>query len=79
MADDTGEWAPKTRDDWTGLFKDAFTGAQKQLQSEKEEEEAKRAAAEAASSTDKTGESGAGDANSGAKTKRSFADRLLGG
>jgi hypothetical protein len=71
-------WEPKTREDWTGLFKDAFKGANTELRSEQEEEEAKRLAAEAANapSNDKDGKGGNGDPGTG--KKRGFADRLLG-
>lgn len=74
------EWSPKTREDWTGLFSDAFKSAQDKLTSEREEREAKAAADAAASGGDKTGEGGNGDAGNGGTggKKRSFADRLLG-
>lgn len=78
MADDDS-WAPKTREDWQGLFKDSFKGAQTELQSEREEAEAKAAADAAASGGDKTGKGGNGDAGNGGTQRKSFAERLLGG
>jgi hypothetical protein len=68
------EWSPKSREDWTGLFSDAFETAQDRLRSKREEEEAKKAADDAASSTDATGKGGNGDA----PKRKSFAERLLG-
>lgn len=73
MTVNEGEWSPKTRDDWTGLFSDAFKSAQDKLRSEREEEEAKKAADDAASSTDQTGKGGKSDT-----PRKSFAERLLG-
>jgi hypothetical protein len=76
---DDQEWSPKTRDDWTGLFSDAFESAQERLTSKREEAEAKAAADAAASSADQTGKGGGSDANGGKGDKRkSFAERLLG-
>lgn len=75
--DEKDEWAPKTRDEWKGLFSDAFLDANARQRSADEEEAAKRAADEAASSNDKTGKGGDSDANGG-KKRRTFAERLLG-
>lgn len=68
MAD---EWAPKTRDDWVGLFADGVKNAITGIRSEDEEREAKRKAEE-----DKTGGNNGGNNDNG--KSRSFADRLLG-
>jgi hypothetical protein len=70
------EWAPKTRDDWKGLFSDAFETAQANLVSKREEAEAKAAAEAASQQEDKTGGKG-GDSDGGTKRK-SFGERLLG-
>jgi Sec-independent protein translocase protein TatA len=76
MAGEEGkdEWTPKTRDDWTGIFKDAFKNANNEMRSEQEEEAAKKAASEAAQSDDKSGKGGNGDA----PKRKSFGERLLG-
>lgn len=79
MAGESGdEWSPKTREDWTGLFTEAFKGALSQDRSEREEAEAKNAATDAknenTSGDNQTGEGGNGDASK----RTTFADRLLG-
>lgn len=71
------EWTPKSRDDWKGLFSDAFLDANAKQRSADAEEEAKRAADEKAHSDDKTGKGGDSDAGTG-KKRRTFAERLLG-
>lgn len=70
------EWTPKTREDWKGLFSDAFLDANGRQRSADAEEEAKRQADEKAQSEDKTGKGGNGDSGTG--KKRTFAERLLG-
>jgi len=73
MADEQ-EWSPKSREEWTGIFADAFESAQERLRSKREEEEAKKAADATAQSTDQTGKGGNGDTGK----RKSFAERLLG-
>jgi hypothetical protein len=73
------EWAPKTRDDWTGLFKDAFLGAMESDRSKQEEIAAKTAAEEAAKATEgSSGDDAIGEGGNGGAPKRGFAERLLG-
>jgi hypothetical protein len=65
MAED---WSPKTREDWQGLFSDAFKSGVKSYVSEREEEEAK-------SQGDKDKEK---EVDDDAKPRKSFGERLLG-
>ena len=70
----TDEWAPKTRDDWVGMFGEGYKKALSELRSEQEEADAKKAADETAQNNDKGGTSG----DRGSPARKSFADRLLG-
>lgn len=74
MADDKGSenWTPKTRDDWKGLFTDAFKEGLGGLLSEREEKDAKDQNDK--DSGDKEGADKDGKSGSG----KSFAERLLG-
>lgn len=74
MAEDKGDenWSPKTRDDWKGLFTDAFKDGMSGLLSDREEKEAK---GESEKGSEKEGNDKDGKSNGASK---SFAERLLG-
>lgn len=68
MSNETEEWAPKTREDWVGLFGDGFKTALTTIRSEKEEEDAKN----------QNNNNGKDSDDDSKPAKRSFADKLLG-
>lgn len=71
MAREDEAWLPKTREDWVGMIADGFTMDRQR----KEEADAKRTAEEG-EKNDKTGKD-AGPNDNG--TKRTLAERILGG
>lgn len=69
MADDK-DWAPKTRDDWVGLFADGMKTGLQGFTSEREEAEAKNGG--------KENDGKEGDKKDDEPRSRSLADRILG-
>ena len=72
------EWAPKTRDDWVGMFADGVKNALSLDRSEQEELAAKAAAEEAKNNEGSSGDDTGGEGGNGDKPRKSFAERILG-